>query len=81
LRAIKKSTVVKAAINCLAYALVIAVAQYSGDPKYRSYRDEYVLKKPVEEILKASGVDLTNGGGLEELQQFQQYLSDYKFIV
>jgi hypothetical protein len=31
--------------------------------------------------LKASGVDLSNGGGLEELRQFQQHLSDYKIIV
>jgi len=37
--------------------------------------------KPVEEFLKASGVDLSNGGGFEKLQQFQQYLSDYKIIV
>jgi hypothetical protein len=39
------------------------------------------LKKPVEDILKAFGVDLSNGGGLEELQQFRQYLSDYKIVV
>jgi hypothetical protein len=31
--------------------------------------------------LKALGVDLSNGGGLEELKQFQAYLSDYKIIV
>ena len=29
----------------------------------------------------ASGVDLSNGGGLEELNHFQDYLSDYKIIV
>jgi len=42
--------------------------------------DVYGLHKPVEELLKASGVDLSNGGDLEELRQFQQYLSDYKFV-
>ena len=26
-------------------------------------------------------MDLSNGGGLQELQQFQHYLSDYKIIV
>jgi hypothetical protein len=31
--------------------------------------------------LKASGFDLTNGGGLEELRQFQKYLSDYKIVA
>jgi hypothetical protein len=31
--------------------------------------------------LKVSGVDLSNGRGLEDLKQFQAYLSDYKIIV
>jgi len=39
------------------------------------------LKKPVEYLLKASGVDLSNGGGFEELRQFEDHLSDYKIIV
>jgi hypothetical protein len=39
-----------------------------------------MFEKPVE-LLQASGVDLSNGGGLEELQQFQEYLSDYNIIV
>jgi hypothetical protein len=59
---------------------VIAFAQCNDDLKYGSYRNG-CLKKSIEELLKASGVDLTNGGGVEELQQFQQYLSDYKIIV
>jgi len=38
--AIKKSIVtVKASLNCLAYALIIAMARVNGDPKYQSYRD------------------------------------------
>jgi hypothetical protein len=82
LSAIKKSiVVVKAVMNCLAYDLVIAIAQCNDDPNYVSYRDEYCFRKFVEEILKVSGVDLTYGGGLEELQQFQQYPSNYKIIV
>jgi hypothetical protein len=31
--------------------------------------------------LNASGVDLSNGGDIEELQQFQHCISDYKIIV
>jgi len=31
--------------------------------------------------LKASGVDLSNGGGFEEFEHFQGYLSDYKIVV
>jgi hypothetical protein len=80
--AIKKSIViVKAAYLCLANALVIAMARVNGDPKYTSYRKRYQLDKPVEELLRASGVDLSNGGGLEELQQFQDHLSDYNIMV
>ena len=65
----------------MAHALIIAMAQVNGDPKYKSYRDGNLLDLPVDELLKASGVDLSNGGGLEELQQCQDYLSDYKIIV
>jgi len=49
--------------------------------KYTLYRDGKGLKKPVQDFLCASGVNLTNGGGLNELEQFQNYLSDYKIIV
>jgi hypothetical protein len=75
LSAAKKSIVVKAAFLCLAHEIVIAMDWVNGDPKY-TYRNGYQLGKPVEELLKASGVDLSNGG-LEELQQFQEYPSDY----
>jgi len=80
--AIKKSiVVVKAKLLCLAHALIIAMARVNGDPKYALYRDGKCLKQPVQDLLSASGVDLTNGGGLNELEQFQNYLSDYKIIV
>jgi len=72
---------VKAAFSCLAYALVIAIANVNSDPKHKSHRNGYGLNKPIEELLKASGVDLSNGGGLEQLQQFQDYLSDYKIVL
>jgi len=57
------------------------MARLNNDPKYKSYSNGYGLHKPVEELLKASSVHLSNGGGFEELQQFQQYLSDYKNMV
>ena len=72
---------VKAAINCLAYALIIVMARVNGDPKYQSYRDRRGMKKPVEDLLKASGVNLRIAGGFKELEQSQEYLSDYKITV
>ena len=80
--AIKKSIVtVKAAIYCLAYAFIIAMAQVNVVPKYQSYRDGRGQKKLVEDLLEASGLDLANGGGFQERQQFQDHLSDYKIVV
>jgi hypothetical protein len=72
LTAIKENIVtVKSGIHCLAYALVIAMARVNGDPKYQTCRHGRCLKKPVEDFLKVSGVDLSNGGGLEEIKQSQ----------
>ena len=68
------------ALLCLAHTLIIAMARGNGDPKYKSYRDGYQLDQSVKELLRASGVDLSNGGGLQELQQFQDFLWDYKII-
>jgi hypothetical protein len=66
---------------CLTHAIIISIACVNGDPKYVLYRKGKCLKQPVQKLLRASGVDLINGGGLEELQQFQEYLSDYRIIV
>jgi hypothetical protein len=57
------------------------MAMVNGDPKDKSYRDCKSLKQPVQNLLSASGVKLTNGGGFKELEQFQNYLSDCKIIV
>ena len=54
----------------LAHALILAMGRVNGDPKYKSYRHGRGLKKPVEDLLKASVVNLCNAGGLHELQQF-----------
>jgi hypothetical protein len=39
------------------------------------------MKQPVEDLMKASRVNLSNGGVFDELQKFQEYFSDYKIIV
>jgi len=57
--------VVKAAFLCLAHALINPVSKINRDRKYALYRDDKCLKKPVEELSRASGVDLTNGGVLK----------------
>jgi hypothetical protein len=72
LSAIKRRfTVEKAAFLCMSHALIIAMARVNGDTKYELYRNGKCLKKPVEDLLEVSGVDLSNGGGLEKLQHLQ----------
>jgi len=51
--AIKKSIVtVKASLNCLAYALITAMARVNGDPKFQLY--SYRLNKGLKNLLKIS---------------------------
>jgi len=57
------------------------MARVNGDPKYQLYRPSKGLKKPVEDLLKASGVDMSNGGSFEELRQFQERISGHEIIV
>ena len=72
LSAIKKIIVkVKTGFFCLAHALIIVMAKTNGVPKYISFRDSYSLKQPVQDLLSASGVDLANGGGLMNLNNFK----------
>ena len=82
LSAIKKSNVtLKVAVNCLDYAIIIAMARVNGDTMYESCRNGYRLKKPVADLLKYSGFDISNGGGFEEFGRFQDHISDYQIIV
>ena len=55
--------------------------QGKWEPKYISYRDANDLKQPVQNLLSASGVNLNNAGGFNEIEHIQNYLSDYKIIV
>ena len=43
---------------------IIAMSWVNGSQMYKSYRDDKCSKQPVEDLIRASGVDLTNGWGL-----------------
>ena len=65
---LKKSIVeVKAKENCLAHALVIAVAKLTNDSNYSSYRKGWKILPKVRELLQATGVDVSGEGGIPEL--------------
>jgi hypothetical protein len=79
----KRSIVkVKAEENCLAHALIIAIAKLNNDPDYESFRKGYKKILPnVQHLLTATGIDLSRGGGLPELARFQEYFSEYRIVV
>ena len=82
LSSIKRSiVVVQTAIFCLPHALIIAMSRVNGDPKYISYIKGRGLKQPVQDLLSASGVDLTNGEGLKNLNSFKTIVRTINYCV
>jgi hypothetical protein len=79
---LKKSIVeVKTEENCLARALVIAVAKVENDPNYKSYIKGWKIRHAVQTLLDETGIDLSNGGGIPELTRFQEHFRQYKIVV
>jgi hypothetical protein len=79
---LKKSSVVfRAEQNCLAHAVIIAIARLTNDSNYNAYRQGYKILPVVQHLLETSGIDLQNGGGIPELIQFQDFFKDYRIIV
>jgi hypothetical protein len=79
---LKKSIVeVKAEQNCLAHALIIAIARLNDDPNYKCYRQGRKIHFVVDGLLKTTGIDLSNGAGLPELTRFQEHFRNYKIVV
>ena len=72
---------VKAKTGCLAHAVIIAIARLTRDPNYDSYRDDRKIRPEVQHLLQSTGISLENGGGIREIQQFQDHFSEYKIIV
>jgi predicted Zn-dependent protease len=82
---IKRSVVqIRAERDCLAHALVVAIARVTNDPEYRKYsdgRNKMKILSKVTELLRATGIDLDGGGGIPELQAFQRHLSQFRIVV
>jgi hypothetical protein len=73
---------VNAKKNCLAHALIIAIARVDNDPNYNSYRRGYKIRAEVDHLLQTTGMDLSQGRRIPELKSFQQYFHDrYKIVV
>jgi len=79
---LKRSIVeVKAEENYLAHALIIGIAKLTYDKDYNSFRQGYKIRPVVDHLLTTTGIDLTNGGGICELNNFQEYFKEYRIVV
>jgi len=79
---LKRSIVeVRAEENCLAHALVIAIAKLNNDPNYTAYMKGRKIRRVVRQLLETTAIDLKNGGGIEELTRFQEHFHEYKNVV
>jgi len=72
---------VKAKKNGLPHALIIAVARVENDENYKDYRQGRKIHPVVEALLQETGIDLTRGGRITELNRSQERIRDYKIVV
>ena len=74
---LKRSIVeVKAEENCLAHALIISIVKLINDSDYNAFRKWYKIRPVLDHLLVTTGIDLTNGGGIPELMQFQEHFKE-----
>jgi len=79
---LKKSIIQsKATENCLAHALIIAIARIDNDSNYESYRKCWKIRTVVRDLLEKTGIDLSSGAGIPELARFQEHFRVYKIVV
>jgi hypothetical protein len=72
---------VKAERNCLIHALVIAIAKATNDPNYNSYKLGYKIRLAVQKLLTTTGIDLSQGAGIAEIERLQDHFQEYKIMV
>ena len=77
---LKRSIVeVKAEDNCLAHAIIIAIAKVKNDQNYKTYQGRKI-RQVVRNLFVTTGINLSRGG-IPELVKFQEHLRDYKITV
>ena len=77
----KRILEVKIETNCLARALIIAIAKLTNDSNYKAYRQGRKVYPKVDQLLATTGISLDNGGGNTELERFQDHFRQYKIVV
>ena len=77
----KRILQVKAEMNCLAHALIIAITKLTKDRNYKAYIQGRKIYPKVDQLLAATGISLDNGAGIPKLERFQEHFRQYKIVV
>jgi len=77
----KRIVEVKAEENCLAHALVIAIATMDKDPTYKAYTQGRKIRPLVQNLLESTGIDLSNSAWILELVRLKEHFREYKVVV
>jgi len=72
---------VKAEENYLAHNLIIATGRVDNNENYTAYRKGRKIRPVVQALLQQTGIDLTRGGGIPELNRFQEHFRHYNIVV
>ena len=79
---LKRSIIeVKATDNCLAHALIIAIAKLENDTDYKAYRQGRKIRPVVQKVLAETGISLSESRGIPQLIKFQEHFRQYKITV
>ena len=77
----KRTMEVKTETNCLAHALIVAIAKLTNDPYYKAYRKGLKIYPKADRLLATRRISLGNGGGIQEIERFQDHFRQYKIVV
>jgi hypothetical protein len=72
---------IKAEKNCLAHALIIAIAKLTNDPNYKAYCQGRKIQPVVDKLLETTGINRDSGAGSPQLIRFQDSFPQYKIVV
>ena len=67
--------------KCLPHALIIEIARFEKDPNYASYRRDAGFFPVVNHLLRTTGIDVSNGGGIRDPTRFQGHYTKKRIIV
>ena len=71
---------VKTETNCLAHALIIAIAKLTNDIDYKAYRQGRKIYHKVDRLNATTEISL-DSGGITEPECFQDDFRQYKIVV